>query len=392
MRTLIRLVVAAVVVAGSARVTAAQDSIPSPSPARAAEEAATTDDEAAPKAPERSLVVHGYLSQAYVRSYDHQVIGIPSGGTSDYRRAALLFRAALTADDAMVVQLSQRRLGDSPTMQVEPDVKVDWAFYEHRFGWGTRFRVGRLPVPLGIFSETRYVGTLLPFYRAPYNYYQEGSFTSENINGARVSHTFGAGHAVSVEVNVFGGAHTTTEAYAGGVNRAKHENVLGGQLWLGTPVDGLRFGVGGNVSSTKNTILTADHRDDWNNWIASAELARARVRLVSEYSHNEMERAGFAKRNFYTYAGVGLTEKIRVHVARDDGDATLKVGGTVFALPEQFTDTALGLSYAVRPDVVAKGEYHWNQARLIEDQPGPLNPKGTPFKSRYFILSLSASF
>jgi hypothetical protein len=389
---LVRLVVAAAVVAGSSRVAAAQDPTPSPSPAAAEAATDAADEASAPPPSEQRLVVHGYLSQAYARSNGHQVIGIPKAGSSDYRRAAVLFRASLTANDTMVVQLAQRRLGESPTMQVEPDVKVDWAFYEHGFGWGTRVRVGRLPIPLGTFSEVRYVGTLLPFYRAPFNFYQEGSFTSETLNGARIAHTFGARAPVSVEVNAFGGAYTATEAYAGGVNRAKHENALGGQLWVTTPVDGLRFGFGRIRSETKNTILTDDHRDTWAHWVASAELSRSRVRLVSEYSRQDLQLAGFSKRNVYAYAGVGLTDQIRAHVAYDDGDATYRAGGTVFSLPNHFTDTAIGLSYAARPDVVAKGEYHWNQSRLVEDQPGGLNPRGTPFKTRYFILSLSASF
>jgi hypothetical protein len=391
---LVRVFVAAALAAGFARGVAAQDATPTPTPTAAptTPAAAPSPDPVAPPAPEQHLVVHGYLSQAYVKSDGHQVIGIGKDGTADYRRAAILFRASLTTSDALVLQFAQRRLGESPTMQVEPDVKVDWAFYEHRFGSATRFRVGRMPVPLGIFSDIRYVGTLLPFYRAPYNYYQEGSFTSENLDGAHLSHTFGAGAPVSMDVNAFAGAYTTTESYNGGVNRAKAQNVFGGAAWIGTPIDGLRFGIGGSRHDVKNTILTANHRDNWSNWIASGELVRTRFRLVSEYSHNAFRDAGFKKRNIYAYAGVGLTSKLRAHAAYDDGDASLRLGGKVYALPQQFTDAALGLSYGLRPDVVAKAEYHWNQARLIEDKPSTLNPAASPFKTQYFIVSLSASF
>jgi hypothetical protein len=394
-KALVRVFVTAALAAAFARGAAAQDPTPAATPEAtpvAAPAAAPSPEPVAPPAPEQRLVVHGYLSQAYVKSDEHQVIGIPKDGTADYRRAALLFRASLTTSDSLVLQFAQRRLGESPTMQVEPDVKVDWAFYEHRFASGTRFRVGRMPVPLGIFSEIRYVGTLLPFYRAPYNFYQEGSFTSENLDGAHLSHTFGAGAPVSVEVNAYGGAFTTTESYNGGVNRAKAHNVIGGAAWIGTPIDGLRFGIGGSREDIKNTILTADHVDDWSNWIASAELVRPRFRVITEYSHWTLNRAGFGKRNISTYVGVGLTGKWRAHAAYDDGDATLLVGGTRYSLPQQFTDAALGLSYGLRPDVVAKAEYHWNQARLIEDKPSTLNPAASPFKTQYFILSLSASF
>jgi hypothetical protein len=290
-KALVTVIVVAALAAGLTRGAVAEDASPTPTPATAPEgtpAAAPSPDPAAPPAPEQRLVVHGYLSQAYVKSDGHQVIGIPKDGTADYRRAALLFRASLTTSDALVLQFAQRRLGDSPPMQVEPDVKVDWAFYEHRFGSATRFRVGRMPVPLGIFSEVRYVGTLLPFYRAPYNFYQEGSFTSENLDGAHLSHTFGTGGPVSVDVNAFGGAFTTIEAYNGGVNRAKAQNVFGGAAWIGTPIDGLRFGIGGMRHDVKNTILTDNHRDNWSNWIASGELVRTRFRLSTATTRSAM--------------------------------------------------------------------------------------------------------
>jgi hypothetical protein len=395
---LTRIAVLGVFVAASAHLATAQESVPAPSAAPAVEATpapapspAAADTAPAP-APEQRVVVHGYLSQAYVKSDGHQVIGIPDSGSADYRRAALLFRALLTPSDALVLQLAQRRLGESPSMAVEPDVKVDWAFYEHRFGSATRVRVGRMPVPVGLFAETRFVGTLLPFYRAPYNFYQEGSFTSENINGAHVSHTFGSGSVVSVETHAFAGAYTTTEEYDGVVSRAKAENVYGGQVWVATPIEGLRFGIGGSKQDIKNTILTGNGRDNWSFWISSVELARPRYRLLAEYSANNLSRAGFSKRNTYVYAGAGITSRLRVNVAYDDGDATYKTRGRVFALPQQFSDAALGLSFAFRPDVVAKAEYHWNEARLVEDMPGALDPLARPFKTNYAILSLSASF
>lgn len=42
-----------------------------------------------PAAPETPLAVHGYLSQAFAAGWNHQVLGIPIGGTADYRTAAV---------------------------------------------------------------------------------------------------------------------------------------------------------------------------------------------------------------------------------------------------------------------------------------------------------------
>jgi hypothetical protein len=377
-----RLALAVLLAVASARVVVGQEPAPVPTP---------TPEPAAEVAPEQRVVIHGYFSQAYANSSDHQLVGVPDSGTFDYRRMALLFRGNIGAKDTLVVQLAQRRLGESPVMQLEPDVKVDWAFYEHRFASETSLRVGRIPTPLGLYSETRYVGTLLPFYRAPYNFYQEGSFTSENVNGLRVAQTFGANRPWNLEAQAFGGGLSMIESYFGNVNRAHSDAVLGGQLWLGTPVEGLRFGVGGDVFDVKNTLLTDDGKDRWKTWIASAELARTRYRLQAEYSQIRLRDAQAVVKAYYAYAGFHLTEKLVAHAQHDRSSVTLGSGAPT-TLPDFYTDTTLGLGYAFLPSVVAKAEYHWAKGRLIEDEKVPLGPGFGPYKGNYVIVSVSASF
>jgi hypothetical protein len=374
-----RLALAAVLVAGSTRMVAAQEPSPAPEPSPE-------------PAPEQRVVIHGYFSQAYANSSEHQLIGVPDSGTFDYRRMALLLRGTITSKDSLVLQIAQRRLGESPVMSIEPDVKLDWAFYEHRFGNATSVRVGRIPTPLGLYSEVRYVGTVLPFYRAPYNFYQEGSFTTENVNGVRVSHTFAAAKPWNLEAQLFGGGFSTIEAYYGQVNRAYTNNALGGQLWLNTPVEGLRFGAGGDFFDIQNTILDEDGKDKWKTWVASADLSRTRFRIRAEYSQIRIKRAEFTDKAFYVYAGVNLTEKLVAHAQYDTSSAILGTGDQSTTLPKLYQDTTLGLSYAFRPDVVLKGEYHLAKGRLIEDEKVPLQPGFGPYKGNYFILSVSASF
>jgi len=384
MDSLRRFTLAAFVAVGTTPFALAQEE-PAPSPAPVGAPTAEA-------APEQRVALHGYFTQAYANSEDHQFIGIPDSGTFDYRRVALLFRGNLTSKDTLVLQLAQRRLGESPVMELEPDVKVDWAFYEHRFGSATSVRIGRIPNPLGIYSEIRYVGTVLPFYRAPYNFYQEGSFTSENVNGARVSHTFAADKPWNVETHVFGGGFSMIESYYGQVNRAHTENALGGQVWLNTPVEGLRFGAGGDFFDIQNTILVGDGKDEWRTWIVSADLSRTRYRLRGEYSEIRLKRAEFLDKAFYVYGGVNITEKLVAHAQYDHSSATLGSGAASIVLPKFYEDTTLGLSYAFRPDVVLKSEYHIVKGRLIEDEKVPLDPAFGPYKGNYYMLSISASF
>jgi hypothetical protein len=122
------------------------------------------------------LFVHGYLTQAYARTNEHQLIGINDEGTTDYRMAALQFRYAITTNDNFVIQFSHERIGDSPVMQFKNDVELDWVFYEHRFNDATSVKVGKVQIPMGIYNEIRDVGTILPFYRPIFSFYFEGAY------------------------------------------------------------------------------------------------------------------------------------------------------------------------------------------------------------------------
>jgi hypothetical protein len=142
-----------------------------------------------------SLSIHGYLTQAYGMSSGDTIMGLTREGTFDYRRAAILVRFGMTSKDFMVVQVAHRRLGGSPTMAFEEPIKVDMAFYERRFHNGASVRVGKTSLPMGIYNDIRYVGTLLPFYRAPFSIYNEGSRVSETIDGVVARKEFRSGEA-----------------------------------------------------------------------------------------------------------------------------------------------------------------------------------------------------
>src|SRR4028118_973750 len=72
--------------------------------------------------------IHGYVSQAYAVSEDHQILGIPTEGTTDYRDLALQFRYEQDRKNTFVLQLRQERLGESP--RERDDLELDWAFYQ----------------------------------------------------------------------------------------------------------------------------------------------------------------------------------------------------------------------------------------------------------------------
>src|SRR6185503_13358699 len=82
--------------------------------------------------------IHGYLTQGYGFSSGGMVTGLTSAGTADYGRAAILASYTASPANRFVLQVAHRRLGDSPTMAFEEDgIKLDMAFYEHKFRDGT---------------------------------------------------------------------------------------------------------------------------------------------------------------------------------------------------------------------------------------------------------------
>ncbi len=139
-------------------------------------------EEAEPQ--ERKFFFNAYVTQAWGETDGGQVLGLDEGGTFDYRNAALLGRWQLTSKDRFVVQLSHESIGESPLGEIRDDVELDWAFYEHRFPADFEVRVGRVPIPFGIYNEIRDVGPLLEFYRPPVSIYFEGAFSAEAVDGA----------------------------------------------------------------------------------------------------------------------------------------------------------------------------------------------------------------
>ncbi len=176
------------------------------------------------------LQVHGFLTQAYAKakflkggldtpSQNEVELGIPEDGTTAYRNLALQFRYEMTPQDIVVVQLSNRSLGDSFITELEDEVELDWGFYERRIGSDTSVKVGRVQIPMGIFNEIRDVGTTLPFYRPSFAFYNEGAFTAETLDGVVVSHNFASESDWSLETDFYYGEWDLVESLSAGTTR-----------------------------------------------------------------------------------------------------------------------------------------------------------------------------
>lgn len=347
------------------------------------------------------LSIHGYLTQGVARADTLQMIGIDKEGTSDYRRAAILMRYAYSSRDNFTVQLAHRRLGNSPITANEPTVKLDWAYVEHTFGDGTSLRIGRAPIPLGIYNETRYVGTLMPFYRAPYSMYFEGSFVAEAIDGASATRSFFAESPMRVDLGAYAGQYALIETAQTRVpptneykllsGTARMANTLGGQLWVATPLDGLRLGGGGSRSTASGGLLRAPGtKQTFTSWHGSIDGSFDRLITRAEYRNAHYQNS-LTYRAYYGQAGVRLYRGLWVNGQSEVGklDYPSAALGTTLKI-DYNRDDAVGVNYVFNPSMVLKFEGHHMKGYTFEVDGNAITAPA--MKANYVITSFSVSF
>jgi hypothetical protein len=345
------------------------------------------------------LVIHGYLTQGYATTNSYPIMGIPNDGTFDYRRVALLLRFKGTPKDAFVVQIANRHLGESPINAFTPDVQLDWAFYERKLGMNTTLRLGKEPIPMGIFNERRFVGTLLPFYRAPFGFYQEGAFTSETLNGAVLTRQLNPGSKWLVTGSVFAGEFDYLQAAATVatdsapseyvVAPALARNLLGAQFWMQTPITGLRVGAGAARRKDKGLFRNqVSGRGSTIDLWTSVDGSFERFTTRAEFRRISYGRGGNAFRTYYGQVGYQITDALVVNVQRDVMDLTIPLPSGALEIPYN-QDNGIGLAYTFGPNIVGKLEYHDSDGYGVE---APVDFGGDAIQSRYIITSISVAF
>lgn len=374
--------------------------------------------------------IHGFLTQAYAASSpidcppelnlncnpspDEASLGIPEGGTWNYRFMALQFRYDISDKDIMVVQLSSRLLGDSPVTELEDDVELDWAFYERRLAENTSLKVGRVQIPLGIYNEIRDVGVILPFYRPPFSWYREGAFTSETVDGLLLAHTFLPETNWPIDVSVYTGEWDIFEQLNDFSQSAlaRAEDAWGGWVWVNTPVDGLRFGFGGNDKKLSGGVFTrpdGSRPGRLGEAAASIDASFDRFTFRSEFRQfapkvvTPFFTINLTLSSYYYQLGYRFTDQLSVWLQADY--ATSRETSDNFVEDSSYDlreDLGIALKYDITPALVVKGEYHWvEEGKQVLGNPifvpgGPI-PLFDPTvftldDGSYYILSLSASF
>ncbi len=381
-------------VAGAAADTAPADTAPADTAAVDTAAVDTAAVDTAPAAPAvrgaSRLTVHGYVTQGFAGLHGGvQFYGVRGRTSGDFRYAALQGRYALTGADHVVLQVNHRRLGDSPITGHESEVRANWAYYEHAFRDGTAVKAGRSPIPRGIYNQLRSVGVALPTYRPPVVFYDEGAYYSETIDGVVASRTFREDAAWSLEAHAYAGQweslayDTWSDEYA--VERVHARRAVGGQLWLNTPVDGVRLGAAAQRYAVNEEVMETSEMKEYH---LSAEVTRERGFFRAEA---QVQLYGVSE--FYSgYAQLGARLAGKLHgvvEVQRSLEAGVEYGdGTLPSSYMWHRSDGVGLSYAFAPTLVAKVEHHWDRGIQLEQPGNPMNPR----RFRYVIASLSASF
>lgn len=367
------------------------------------------------------VVVHGYLSLGFAdldldagnaRSSDEAILGLEEDGSFPYGNAALNIRYDPSQRHAFILQVEASELGDSPADDARDGVELDWLFYQLQINDRTRLRIGRQPAPAGIFNELRDVGVVLPFFRPSFIFYREGAFFSETIDGIGVFHQLVRGRKWDLSLDAYFGEFTILEQGVGfreEVPEVDASDALGFQLWLGTPVDGLRFGLGGLRWDVSEESLFSREEANWTSWYASVDADLERFVARAEYRWAEVEVFPITSPAtidveldlYYVQLGWRATSRLSFHAQLEVADfeqrAAFLVDGVTRTRDRQ--DAGVSVVFSLRPNVVFKGEYHDVVSELSTGNEIVFGPTGPmlramvrDFDSAYSILSLALSF
>jgi methyl-accepting chemotaxis protein len=339
------------------------------------------------------LSIYGYLTQGFAESSTLPIYGLTDAGTTDYRTMALQFRYAPSADNTLIVQFGHRRLAGSAVQSVEPDVALDWAFYQTRVA-GTTVKVGRIPMPRGLFNEVRQVGVLFPFFRASKAFYSEGL---ESIDGVSLSRSASV-RGFDVSASLYGGGYDMKVELVDNTGPLlltdRHRDAVGAQLQVRAPINGLRFNT--DIVQSRN----AENGTPLRIGTASVDLTRPRYFARYEWelavADNSSGDPSTEYGAWYAQAGVGVTDRLWLNGQVESNTMTLHYLPTPAPVEyENINDVAAGLQYRISPRLMLKGEHHWFTGYQLDVLTPPIDGMGQPLparKTNYFILSIATAF
>lgn len=369
------------------------------------------------------LRIHGYLSVAYAQRRnadtsrlfaEEQILGFSDEGGFDHVLAALQLRYEAKSGQTFLLQLSHRRLGQSVLDSQTGDVELDWLFWKWRVSDNTHLKVGRFPTPAGIYNEVRDVGTLLPFFRPAFTFYREGGIFSETADGVGVWNDRPLGRGFSLESAAYVGLFQVVEQDQGftserdAIAEVAVPRALGGQLWLETPVQGLRLGAGAMIWDVDEKSQFNPVETRWKSWYVSVDGSFERFSARAEYRRLELPLDlgpvffdGEALVDLYYWQlGWHPVPRLGLYVQSEYADfeqhhPSFVGGGFQY---NNRRDDGVAVDFDLLRRLVLRGEYHKQRFDQVSVTP-VLTSEGLAFSalteeyaSEYVILSFAVSF
>jgi hypothetical protein len=210
-----------------------------------------------------------------------------------------------------------------------------------------------------------------------------------------VSRSFGRTSPWSVDVDLYGGGWNRPEEQqaTGVVTDARIENAVGTEVWLNTPLPGLRLG-GGYAHYDGEGSLSQVHRLD-PQWLYHLSFDGTFDRF---YVRSEIIESGLPDtvapgvttpkltyRAYYAQAGYNFTTRLSLNLQADFSAYNIGLFDSGFTTLSD--DDAVSLVYKFRPDLVAKIEGHRNRGTLVE-----LEPSSSKTHTNYGLASLAVTF
>lgn len=339
--------------------------------------------------------IHGSLNAGYGKSSALPLIGIPTEGTADYRIATVQLRYRVSAQDQFVTQFLNRRVGTSPLRTAIGDLTTQWAFWQRNAGDVT-LKFGRAPLPRGLVNEVRYIGTLLPFFRVPYEYSYDAF---DAVDGAVASWRHSVGESWAFEAHAFAGGteNRNVRSEAGGlsVRISKANNLRGAQFYLEGP-GGLKFGLYGDryerIDETSGAKGLRNHHG------YSAQIERPWFTVRAEHMRETGYGSNSDLQNTYADVIVKVSERVRVAGEQSIGDQRIFPNGAPSVKVPSVRSTGAAINYLVGSNAVLKFEHHWRRGYQFDAYvpPTQVNAGVTTVLpsayTNYFIASVAFSF
>ncbi len=359
------------------------------------------------RAQDDKLTVHGSANLGYGKTDGLPYFGMTKDGTSDYRALALQFGYKIDDKDRVVMQLLHRNFGNSPLKTVQPVIEPIWAFYEHKFDNGVSVKAGRNPLPRGLFNEIRFIGSLLPFFRVGNAVYGE---TLEYIDGVVAGKSFDLGGGWKLDGYAFAGGYDLRYQIATSsgstVGKIRNENSAGTQLWLKTPVKGVKVGsfIQSYQSTPAATVPKAQRSPRTITAMYSADATFDKAFARAEYATFDTKAPSYLKfRSYYVQGGLTPNEHWTLAAEYENGYNDISFSPAPIAnlhLPLN-EDVFAGVTYKPSALVAIKFEAHQVQGYAF-DQPvaSIIPPTAPPLVARlapkskvvYGLASIAFSF